>query len=673
MPTDGHAPATTAGPALGWKRWLKSLIFGRPLATSVHLEHRLPIVLALPVFASDALSSVAYATEEVLIVLAACMLPSGGNGNSYLLPLSLGIAVLMLIVATSYRRAILLYPQSGGSYTVARRNLGANYGMMAGSALIIDYILTVAVSVSAGVAALTSYFPQLYEGRVLLGVALVAFVTLINLRGVRESGIWFALPAYTFVTSIALVILAALYHYLTGSVVPAPLVEHAVQPDPTHQVSGWLGVFLLAKAFSNGCSALTGVEAVSNGVNNFQPPEARNAARTLAILIGTLIVLFLGVGFAANVYGVVPSHGGETVISQVARAAFEGVPLGGALYALTIAATLAVLMVASNTAFAGLPQLLAMMARDGYAPRVLLGQGDRLVYNRSILGLAVISAVLIILFKASVNLLIPLYAVGVFLCFTLSQAGMFRRMMTEKAAGWRQGALLNGFGALVTGAVTLVIAVSKFGQGAWLVVVLIPALMFVSRKIKEHYQWFEGRMALRPGDPNPLAGPLDHLTVLVLLSSDIHKGTLEGLEAARALAEGRKNSMLRALHIEIDPDKTKRLKSKFEQFVEPYLGRYIQLDIIPSPYRWLIEPVVDYINQIDRERHGDRIIVVVPEFETGDWFSHLLHNQTAARLRAALFNRPNITILSHRFFMRPPAAAHAVKHEGEAGKPHAAK
>lgn len=673
MPTDGHTLAEPELPQPDLWRRLKALLFGRPLATSVHLEHRLPIVLALPVFASDALSSVAYATEEVLIVLAAAMLPGGLAGTGYLIPISLGIAVLMVIVATSYRRAILLYPQSGGSYTVARRNLGANYGMMAGSALIIDYILTVAVSVSAGVAALTSYFPQLEPSKVLLGIALVAFVTLINLRGVRESGIWFALPAYTFVSCILLVILASLYHYLTGTVVPAPLAPDAVLPNPAHSLAGWAGVLLLAKAFSNGCSALTGVEAVSNGVGNFQPPEAQNAAKTLAVLIGTLVTLFLGLGFAASVYGVLPVEGGETVISQVARAAFASLPGGSALYALTIGATLAVLMVASNTAFAGLPQLLAMMARDGYAPRVLLGQGDRLVYNRSIIGLAVISAGLIVLFKASVNLLIPLYAVGVFLCFTLSQAGMFRRMVNEKAEGWRQGAFLNGFGAVVTGIVTLVIAGTKFSHGAWLVCVLIPAFMFVSRKIKEHYQWFEGRMALRPGDPNPLAGPLDHLTVLVLLSSDIHKGTLEGLEAARALAEGRKNSMLRALHIEIDPEKTKRLKSKFEQFVEPYLGRYIQLDIIPSPYRWLIEPVVDYINQIDRERHGDRIIVVVPEFETGDWFSHLLHNQTAARLRAALFNRPNITILSHRFFMRPPAQTHAAKQEAEAAKPHGAR
>jgi len=661
MPADGHEATETPQAPSGLSRRVKSLVFGRPIATSVHLEHRLPIYLALPVFASDALSSVAYASEEILIVLAAFFVSGGITATGYLIPVSIGIAVLMLIVAASYRRAILLYPQSGGSYTVARRNLGANYGMMAGAALIIDYILTVAVSVSAGVAALTSYLPQLIDYRIWLGIGLVGLITWINLRGTKESGWTFALPAYTFVTMILLTLLATLYHALNGGITPLPPNPQAIQPGES--VSGLLVLWVLAKAFSNGCSALTGVEAVSNGVGAFQPPESKNAAKTLMILIGTLIVLFVGVGFAAHAYQAIPVEHGETIISQISKAAFSDLPAGHLLYTLTMAATLAVLLVASNTAFAGLPQLLAMMARDGYAPRVLLSQGDRLVFNRSIIGLALISSLLIVVFKASVNMLIPLYAVGVFLCFTLSQAGMFRRMVTEQAEGWRMGALLNGVGMAVTGIVTLVIAVTKFSHGAWLVCVLIPALMFVSRKIKEHYMWFEQRMAVRPSDHNPLSGPIDHLTVIVLLSSDIHRGTLEGLEAARAIVEGRKNSVLRALHIEIDPEKTKRLKNKFDSLVEPYLGRIIRLDIVPSPFRWLIEPVVEYIEKLDRERPHDRIIVVVPEFETGDFFGKLMHNQTAARLRAALFNRPNITVLSHRFFMRP--IGHGGHHDGE--------
>ncbi len=629
------------------------MVFGKPLASSVALDHRLPILLALPVFASDALSSVAYATEEILHVLGSYN--AGGNALGYLIPISIGIAILMFIVAFSYRRAILLYPSSGGSYTVSRKNLGAMAGLVAGAALFIDYILTVAVSVSAGVAALTSYLPHLLElnfffglieAKVLIGLVLIIIIAWINLRGVKESGWTFALPAYTFMLTILILIGGTLYRYLTGTLQPLPAPEHAIEAV---KVLGW---FAILKAFSNGCSALTGVEAVSNGVQSFQQPEAKNAAKTLIVLIVSLVVLFLGVGWAASVYHVVPTHT-ETVLSQIAGATFGK---GSFIYLLVMFATLAILLVASNTAFAGLPALLAMMARDGYAPRVLLSQGDRLVYNRGILALTVISGLLIIIFKATVNLLIPLYAVGVFLCFTLSQAGMLRRILLDKQQGWVGGAVINAMGALITGVVTLVIAVSKFRDGAWLVCLLIPLLVLIGYKIKKHYQWFQKRLDIQEGDTNPLLTSVDHLTVVVLVSSDIHRGTLEGLEAARAIVEGRANSELRALHIELDPTRTKRLKDKWDAMVMPYLGHLdISLDIVPSPYRWLVQPVLAYLDSLDKGRPDHRIVVLLAEFETGSVWTQMLHNQSTLGLRKALFNRPNVTIITNRFFLKPGA------------------
>ncbi|MCC7477879.1 APC family permease [bacterium] len=641
---DGSAPGGTQQLPRNAGARIMHMVFGKPLASSVALDHRLPILLALPVFASDALSSVAYATEEVLHVLASHN--SSGSAISYLLPISVAITMLMFIVAFSYRRAILLYPTSGGSYTVSRKNLGAMAGLVAGAALFIDYILTVAVSVSAGVAALTSYLPQMYDYRVYVGLALILVIAWINLRGVKESGWTFALPAYTFMFSILVLIGGTLYKYLTGTLQPLPVPPEAIQA-----VEG-LGWFALLKAFSNGCSALTGVEAVSNGVQSFQQPEAKNAARTLVVLILSLVVLFIGVGWAASAYHVVPTHT-ETVISQIAGATFGK---GSFFYLLVMISTLSILLVASNTAFAGLPALLAMMARDGYAPRVLLSQGDRLVYNRGIFALTVISALLIIIFKASVTLLIPLYAVGVFLCFTLSQAGMLRRMLVDKQPGWVGGAAVNALGAFVTGVVTLVIAVSKFHDGAWLVCLLIPLLVFIGYKIKKHYQWFQNRLDVKETDTNPLLSSVDHLTVVVLVSSDIHRGTLEGLEAARAFVEGRSNSELRALHIELDPAKTKRLKDKWDALVVPYLGHLdISLDIVPSPYRWLVQPVLAYLDSLDRGRQDHRVVVLLAEFETGSVWTQMLHNQSTLGLRKALFNRPNVTIITNRFFLKPGA------------------
>lgn len=635
---------------------LRLLLFGSPLATSVQLEHRLPIIFALPVFASDAVSSVAYGTEEILRQLAPAFF-RGGAGTGFLLQITFAIAVLMVIVAASYFQAIHLYPSGGGSYSVSRDNLGVLPGLMAASALTIDYILTVAVSVSAGVYALTSLFEVLRPYKIEIAIGLVLIITLINLRGTRESGWIFAVPAYSFMLTIGMVIAVSLYHKITGTIIPleagAANARYALPPDAMSPSTGLLlSWFVLAKAFSSGCSAMTGVEAVSNGISAFQPPEAKNAAKTLVILISILIIMFLGVGFAAHWYHAIPSAGEtESIISQLARANFGR----GILLIATQSATALILMVAANTSFAGFPRLLAIVAKDGYAPKALVQLGDRLVHNRGILVLAVISLLLIVGFKAEVSKLIPLYAVGVFLCFTLSQLGMVRKAEKMRAKGWRRMVAVNMVGAVITGIVTLVQAVSKFTEGAFVVVILLPIFILFSYLVHRHYVWFDRTMTVGPNDYNPLADTPEPLTVLVLVSSDIHRGILEGLECGRAIADGKPNSVLRAIHIEMDPEKTLRLRAKWAQFVEPYLGRRIRLDIVPSPYRWLIEPIMEYLDQADLERSGDRVIIVLPEFETGSLITHFLHNFTARRLRTELLNRPHVTVVSSRYFMRPMA------------------
>ena len=573
--------------------------------------------------------------------------------------------MLVLIVGTSYRQAIHLYPSGGGSYSVSRDNLGVMPGLVAAAALVIDYILTVAVSVSSGVEHLASAVPYFHQNihpfvwlglhtpvpaTVLTALLLVLVITLVNLRGMRESGWIFAAPAYIFITMLLLVIGVSLFRTLTGAV--TPLTTPA--PSPATGALGAFGLLLILRAFSSGCSALTGVEAVSNGVSAFEPPEAKNASKTLLILMVMLTILFLGISGAAFLYRAVPTET-ETVISQVARASFGGSAFGAFGYGLTIVATLTVLMIAANTSFAGFPRLLAIVARDGYMPKAFTSLGDRLVYTRGITALTLVSMLLIILFQARTNALIPLYAVGVFICFTLSQLGMAKKVRALHEKGWQRTLAINLIGAGVTGMVAIIQAVSKFTEGAWMVVLLLPILVFISYAIHRHYAWFDRTMTVHEFDYNPLAEQPEPLTVLVLVSSDIHRGILEGLECGRVIAGNHPDSLLRAVHIEMDPDKTVRLKTKWAIYVEPYLGQKIKLDIIPSPYRWLVEPILDYLDWTDLERPGDRVIVVLPEFETGSWITQFLHNFTARRLRAALLARPHVTVVSSRYFMRPMA------------------
>ncbi|MFH0887424.1 MAG: APC family permease [bacterium] len=630
-------------------------MFGKPLASHLHLEQRLPIFLALPVFASDAISSVAYGTQEILLVLAAVVIAPGLTASHYLIWISLAIAVLMLIVATSYRRAVHLYPTSGGSYTVTKSNLGPIMGLVAAGALLIDYIMTVAVSISSGVDALTSAYLFLKPYSVELAITFILLITLVNLRGAKESGWWFALPLYAFVGLVGSMIIISFVKFITHSYGSLPIPAHAIVPESTIANSGLLLLFVILHAFSNGCSSLTGTEAISNGVSAFKPPESKNAARTLGIMVAVLIFLFLGVSFSAAMYNLVPADpnlGGITVLAQIAQANFAG-NLSIFFY-LTQFATLAILIVAANTSYADFPRLLAFVARDRFAPKAFISQGDRLVFNRGILALAIISSFLVFWFNANVNLLIGLYAVGVFLCFTLSQLGMIRKFFQLREKGWKRAVLINAIGAVVTGMVTAVVLITKFTHGAVLVVILIPILILVALAIHKHYEWFDKKMLLHPKrDVNPLTLPPEPLSVIVLLSSDVHRGTIEGLECARDIVYGRTDSILRAVHIEIDHEKTTRLKEKWKTFVEPFMSKEIRLDIIPSPYRWLIEPVMEYLDEIDKERPGHRVILVLPEFDTGSFWTQLLHNFTGRRLRNALLNRPNVTVVSSRYFMQP--------------------
>ena len=635
----------------GWIGPVRRLIFGRPVPSHAHLSHRLPVSLALPIFASDAVSSVAYGTEEVLIVLAAAYAFSGaGSAGGYQIYVAIAIAVLMAIVAFSYRQAIAYYPTSGGSYAVAKGNLGVYPGLVAAAALVIDYIMTVAVSVSAGVAALTSAFPALLPYKVTLAVILVAFIAFINLRGVRESGLVFALPAYTFIGLVVLLSVVSIAHYLFpgafGPVQPCPL-----PPAPIMPMSA-LGIMAILRAFSNGCSAMTGVEAVSNGVSAFKVPEVKHAQQTLVLLAAILITMFLGVSFSAHIYQVVPSHA-ETVLSQLAKASFGSSLLGTIGYQLITYATLLILMIAANTSYAGFPRLLSIVAADGYAPRIFTQLGDKLVFNRGIYTLTLVSVLLIIAFHATVNALIPLYAVGVFLCFTLSQLGMVRRVRHDRKPGWQVNSVISGIGAAITGMVTLVVVISKFAEGAWMVVVLIPLLVITSRTIKAHYDWFVEKMIVGEQAFRPLRSPADPLTAIVLLK-EVDQSALEAIDKALDMVGDRLNSSVRVVHFAVAPENTEHLLEQWDKYVKPYTAGKVTLEIKPAKSKNIIKPVLKYIDSVCAERPSDRIVAVIPEFETGNMITQWRHNASARRLYKALLGRPRITIVSSRYFAREP-------------------
>jgi amino acid transporter len=595
---------------------LKRMILGRPLATAAEKHERLGKISGLAVFASDALSSVAYGTEEILLVLIAA---GTGAALGYSLPLMVGIVVLVSIVAASYWQTIHAYPSGGGAYIVAKDNLGELPGLIAGAALLIDYVLTVAVSIAAGVAALTSAVPALYPFRVEICILCVVGVSVANLRGVRESGRIFTIPTYWFIASLYLLVFAGLFRVFTGTAQPLPAEQVTATQDLT--------IFLLLRAFSSGCVTLTGTEAVSNGIPAFRPPEARNAALTLAWMAIILGSSSLGMAYLAYVYQVVPREA-ETVVSVLARTIFGH----NLLYYNLQAATALILFLAANTSYQDFPRLSSILARDGFMPRQMANRGDRLVFSNGILILSGLSIVLLIIFEGDTHALIPLYAVGVFLSFTLSQAGMVRHWLKLKDEHPRPHHIaLNALGAVATGVVCVVIAVSKFTHGAWVVVLLIPIMVVMLLRIHRHYQEVARKLSLADAR-RPKIGK----NPVVVLVAGIHKGVVEALEYARSISPN-----VTALTVDLDSTQTAKLRLKWAEWAPD-----VPLIVLESPYRSILRPLLDYIDRMERQGEGRYLTVVIPEFVPSHWWQHFLHNQTALMVKAALLFRPGKVSIS---------------------------
>ena len=598
---------------------LKKVFVGRPLPTAQARHERLSKRTALAVFASDALSSVAYATEEILLIL----VTAGTAALAFTIPIGIAISFLIVVVASSYRQTILAYPQGGGAYIVTKDNLGTLPSLVAGGALLVDYVLTVAVSVAAGVAALTSAFPALFGHRVLLGVLFIVIIATANLRGIRESGALFALPTYLFIGSFFAMLAYGYVRWLFGWETPPPATTmHAM-----HNVT----LFLLLRAFSQGCTALTGVEAVSDGVPAFKPSEARNARIVLSALALILVTLFMGITFLTRHYHVTPMEE-ETVVSQLARQIFGG----GLLYYEIQAVTMLILVLAANTSFADFPRLSYFLARDGFIPRQFGTRGDRLVFSNGILILGGTAAVLIIVFGGDTHALIPLYALGVFVSFTLSQSSMVRRWLVRRDEGWWWRAWLNGLGAATTGLVLLVIAVTKFADGAWVVVMLIPVLVMAFMVIHRHYDDVARQLSLDGYGGPP---PIEH-TVLVLVG-DLHRGVTAALRYAHTLSPS-----ARAVYVELDPDKTRRLEDKWGKW-----GLGIPLVVLSSPYRSLLTPFLEYVNHLLALGPNQVVTIVIPEFVPARWWQHLLHNQTALLIKGALLFRKRVVVVDVPFHL----------------------
>jgi amino acid transporter len=670
---------------------LKRFIIGRALRTEQATHERLTKKTALAVFSSDALSSTAYATEEILLVLAVAAVYGQAGVFRYVVPVSIGIGVLLVIVATSYRQTIHAYPSGGGAYIVAKENLGTNAGLVAGASLLVDYVLTVAVSIAAGVAAITSMaqgtrYAWLDHHKVLLCLIFISFIAIANLRGVRESGALFAAPTYAFLISFLFMIGYGLITYYTyGGAAPVP------GPEEIKTAEGYrlqpLTLFLLLGAFSNGCAALTGIEAISNGVPAFKKPEAKNAATTLVWMAALLTVMFLGTSVLAYLYGVHP-HQSETVISQFARIVFTG-PMAWFYYVVQITTAL-ILVLAANTSFADFPRLGSLLARDRFLPRQFATRGDKLVFSNGIVILAIFASMLVIAFGGDTSRLIPLYAVGVFLSFTLSQSGMVRHWLKERSQSWKKkqkrrkdleedihftqstvdaeslpdaeleaseqrgsafitdevtdsthwkkSIVINAVGAVATFIVLCVFIATKFIHGAWIVVVVVPLLVFMFRAIHKHYVGVaqqlstEGLGELRP---------INH-TVIVPISG-IHRGVVSALQYAKTIAQDH----VQAVYVDFDEEATAKLREKWERW-----GSGVQLVVLPSPYRELTRPLLRYIARLERKNGDSLVTVLLPEFVPARWWQHLLHNQSSLMLKGALLFKEGVIVISVPYHLK---------------------
>ncbi len=611
----------------------KRLLVGRPIATKHAHHEKLPKRVALPIFASDALSSTAYATEEIMRVFMVASLAY----LHFTFEVAIVICGLIYLVAFSYYQTIHAYPQGGGSYIVSRDNLGRGYGQLAGAALMTDYILTVSVSVSAGVLAIVSLVPQSSPYVVQMGLVAIGLLTVANLRGAKESGAMFAIPTYSFVVLMLGMIVYGLF--LPTPPAPQPILQ-AEQAVPDQFWTTVAFITVAFKAFSSGCAALTGIEAISDGAGAFKEPTARNASATLMIMATLLAAMFVGASYIGNKFHIIPmtlhGDGYKTVLAQICQQVFPLQTGFGVFYfnALQIATTL-ILILAANTAYADFPRLCSFIARDGFLPRQLASLGDRLVFQNGILFLSLAAMALLIRFNGDTHLLIPLYAVGVFVSFTMSQAGMFARARKLKLGGWKPW--VSFFGAIITACLAMVLLVSKWNDGAWLVLIALAALILTFNGIRRHYDYLAKELEVEPTD----AVPKVNMTVLLLVPR-LHKGILQAIAYAQSLSED-----VRAIHVTLDPKGVDRVKADWVKF-----GEEIPLVILESPFRSLVLPVTDYIDQTIAESPDQFVTVIVPEAVPRRWYHRFLHNNVAISLKLALGARKNVVITNVRYFLK---------------------
>ncbi len=613
--------------------FIKRVFLGNPLHNNEAAHQRLSNPVALAVFSSDALSSVAYATGEIVLVLAL----AGAAAIQLTLPIAMAVGALLVIVVISYRQTIKSYPGGGGAYIVAKENIGTGAGLVAGASLLVDYILTVAVSISAGVAAITSAWPQTAPYRVEIALFFIAILMLANLRGVKESGAVFAGPTFAFVILVGIMVAVGLFRFATGDPFTIPPSEEAMFGVQS------LTLFLVLKAFASGCTAMTGVEAIANGVTAFKVPEAKNAARTLVWMAGILLFLFVGVSALAVMAGVQPTE--ETVISQLSRAIFGT----GWLYYIISISVMTILILAANTSYADFPRLASFVAEDDYLPHQLRDRGYRLVFSNGIVALTLTAALLVIMFGASTTRLIPLYAIGVFTSFTLSQAGMVVHHFRLREEHWQLGAAINGVGALATGIVLLVVATAKFTTGAWVVLVLIPIIVAGFMWIRRQYDRVRLELRIRPEELTDLnwqsVNRLHNHAVLLVKSID--RRLVRALQYAKTL----RADEIEALYVDISGDADAIRKA----WQEAEFG--IRLRVIESPYREIIGPICDYVREIPRTSCDDVITVIVPEYAAENFVDNMLHDQTSYWLKQTLFGEPGVIIADVPYHIDDPCAA----------------
>jgi amino acid transporter len=604
---------------------LKRILIGSPLSSEELGEQRLSKRVALAVFGTDAVASTAFATQEILVVL----VPAAGMAAlDDLVPISIVVILLLAIVTASYRQTLYAYPNGGGSYIVSRENLGTGASLVAAGSLMVDYTLTVAVSIAAGVAAITSAVAALRGYEVWLCLLLLALIALANLRGVRESGRLFAPPTYTYIFMLTLLIVAGLVGVATGELHRLPVDHQALRHFTGSALLTGASAFLLLRAFSSGAVALSGVEAISNGIQAFREPESRNAAITLtwvAVILGTL---FLGIAVLASHLRPTLSPD-QTLLSIMGREVFGD----GFLYILLQASTAAILTLSANTAFADFPRLSGIVATDGFLPRQLANRGDRLVMSNGILVLMLAAGVLLVAFGGDVSALVPLFAVGLFMSFTLSQAGMVVHHWRLREPGWSRRLAVNAVGAFATAVVTIVVVVSKFTEGAWIPTLVIPLLVLLFWSIHRHYRRVDEALACPPGTPLP---DIVH-TVVVLVEPRIHAGVLEALAYAKTL----RPHYLHAVHVAFDDESADRMRARWAEY-----GFDVPLDIVSSPYRALTRPVLQYVDELDARWQHDVVTVIVPEFVVHHWWEALLHNQSALLLKARLLLRKGTVVTS---------------------------